>query len=629
MFARRSTAVGVALLCALALALAAGGAGSASAVGGTVTPTWGAVQQYQTKKISLGEPNLLFKYAPAMYSVACPSTGTCVAAGASHDLYEGADHAPVIAVESRGRWGAPVAVRVPGTVVPSTQSLFASVACSSASSCVAVGFFGGQALAVPFTVSGSRVILGTARQVALPSNDTGGFLTGVSCSSTCTAVGTFQNSSGVWTAMTATPGAGGAWTAKAVAAPAGAKDDSVLNAISCPSSGACEAVGSYADAQGTLHGWIVPVSGGTAGTSRAVTDAAFAPLPAEAPQPGAGLQAGLAGVSCPSSGACTIVGTFGTSASTIYQAFAAPVTHGAVGSFTKLSGLAAVSGLSCPDTGDCVAVGVNQVMPTNQSATAAGEVGGTWSPAITPSNPLATFAGRQLSLTVAEGVACASAAACVMTGSESVASFSSSAFLDYQGSFFAYFSAPLAITTTKLPAGKVGVHYKATLESSGGLGALRWATTTGSLPAGLRLDASTGEISGTPTKIGRAAFVITATSSGLSSTAKLSITVAAVSSKVRVKHSNIAGHIALLTLSCSLARCTGKYKLTTKIANHTVRLANGHYALTPGSTDVIDIHLRHRGLALLHKLGKLTGKLTLTPTGANKPALTKVLRFKN
>ncbi|MDV8066389.1 Ig domain-containing protein [Rhodococcus sp. IEGM 1366] len=56
---------------------------------------------------------------------------------------------------------------------------------------------------------------------------------------------------------------------------------------------------------------------------------------------------------------------------------------------------------------------------------------------------------------------------------------------------------PLAISTTTLPAGKVGTPYSQTLTSTGGTGAKKW-TSTGTLPAGLTLSLA-GVLSGTPT----------------------------------------------------------------------------------------------------------------------------------
>jgi len=58
---------------------------------------------------------------------------------------------------------------------------------------------------------------------------------------------------------------------------------------------------------------------------------------------------------------------------------------------------------------------------------------------------------------------------------------------------------PPVISTTTLPNGQVGVAYSATLTATGGTSPYTWSLTSGALPAGLTLNASTGVISGTPT----------------------------------------------------------------------------------------------------------------------------------
>ena len=60
--------------------------------------------------------------------------------------------------------------------------------------------------------------------------------------------------------------------------------------------------------------------------------------------------------------------------------------------------------------------------------------------------------------------------------------------------------AKLAISTSSLPTGQTGVAYSALLAATGGTPPYTWSVTSGTLPAGLTLNVSTGAIAGTPTQ---------------------------------------------------------------------------------------------------------------------------------
>src|ERR1019366_4132998 len=67
---------------------------------------------------------------------------------------------------------------------------------------------------------------------------------------------------------------------------------------------------------------------------------------------------------------------------------------------------------------------------------------------------------------------------------------------------------PLSITTTSLPAVNAGTAYSATGAAIGGVYPYTWSITSGTLPDGLHLNASTGAITGTPTTAGTSNFTV-------------------------------------------------------------------------------------------------------------------------
>ena len=84
----------------------------------------------------------------------------------------------------------------------------------------------------------------------------------------------------------------------------------------------------------------------------------------------------------------------------------------------------------------------------------------------------------------------------------------------------------LIIGSTLLPEGGKNTAYYAKLQAYGGVGAYTWTITAGSLQTGLSLNASTGEITGTPTASGNNSItfhVVGATSGSASATLSLNI----------------------------------------------------------------------------------------------------------
>jgi len=90
--------------------------------------------------------------------------------------------------------------------------------------------------------------------------------------------------------------------------------------------------------------------------------------------------------------------------------------------------------------------------------------------------------------------------------------------LAISGAMFEVPAGPLVTMTPAagaITAGEEDSEYAGvTVAASGGNGNVSYAVTSGALPAGLTLNASTGEIAGTPTAAGAYTFTVTATYSG-------------------------------------------------------------------------------------------------------------------
>src|SRR5438093_856782 len=93
------------------------------------------------------------------------------------------------------------------------------------------------------------------------------------------------------------------------------------------------------------------------------------------------------------------------------------------------------------------------------------------------------------------------------------------------------------ITTASLPNGQVQVAYSATLQATGGTTPYTWSISSGSLPTGLTLAATTGVISSTPTAAGTFPFTVKVSdNAGNSASAPLTIVVTATAAAAPFGH---------------------------------------------------------------------------------------------
>ncbi|HEY9842842.1 MAG TPA: putative Ig domain-containing protein, partial [Candidatus Obscuribacterales bacterium] len=99
----------------------------------------------------------------------------------------------------------------------------------------------------------------------------------------------------------------------------------------------------------------------------------------------------------------------------------------------------------------------------------------------------------------------------------------------------------LSILTDDLPSAVVDRRYSRILEINGGSAPFSWDITAGSLPDGLDLNPTTGEISGTPTLKGEETFTVRATDSrGQTRSRTLSLTVNSTDTDIAILTSSLA-----------------------------------------------------------------------------------------
>lgn len=204
----------------------------------------------------------------------------------------------------------------------------------------------------------------------------------ISCvaAGSCTAVGTYQDTLSHQQAMAAAETSGTWAQATVVTAPttAGANPTATLLGISCSSAGNCTAAGTYMDATAGQQDMVATETSGAWAQATKIT------LPADAI---AGSTATLGGISCTSTGNCTIVGSY-TDSSSHGQAMVAKETSGTWGQATKITapGNAAtnpganLAGISCYSAGNCTAPGTYDTSSTVQVMVAM-ETSGTWAQA--------------------------------------------------------------------------------------------------------------------------------------------------------------------------------------------------------------------------------------------------------
>jgi large repetitive protein len=160
----------------------------------------------------------------------------------------------------------------------------------------------------------------------------------------------------------------------------------------------------------------------------------------------------------------------------------------------------------------------------------------------------------------------------------------------------------LAITTASLGAGVMGAAYNQTIAATGGVPSYHWAVTSGSLPAGLSLNASSGAVTGTPsgTFTGASSFTIAVTDSetptASSTSANLSISVTAP--VLSVTTSSLAGgtvgtpYVATLGATGGVTPYTWSVSVGTLPAGLTLNASAGQITGTPTTAGTLNFTLK-------------------------------------
>jgi hypothetical protein len=354
----------------------------------TLTESWGGSEwAIQTS------PNPAGKALPRLNAVSCVSATSCEAIGWAKKGFSEAETVTLGESWNGTSWSSQSTVNPTYPPPPATEAKLEGISCASSSMCMAVGENKLKGMAFVELWNGSNWEVPTS---AYGEGFDNGSRYGVACTSTtsCKVVGTTSSSTAVaelWTKVA------GTWTKGTQSAvnPEGATEVK-LKDISCTSSSACTAVGSYVKSGVTKT--LAERWNGSAWSIQTT------------PNPGSG-SAGLSGVYCDSASSCRAVGSQESNPyamswnGTSWSTFTLPKPAGA-SSTVPLK-------ISCSSSSGCTTVGYYTEGEARKTL-AERYNGSTWSIQTTP-NPSEAKSGVLAGSTLL-GVSCASSSSCTAVG---------------------------------------------------------------------------------------------------------------------------------------------------------------------------------------------------------------------
>ena len=262
----------------------------------------------------------------------------------------------------------------------------------------------------------------------------------------CVAVGNYVDSSGYLQGQIETL-SGGTWTV-ATAPLTGLNPIANVNpnvyfyALSCPTTGSCVAVGSYADASYNQQGLIETLTGG-------IWTATTAPLGGLSPVASTDPTVSLTGLSCPAIDSCVAVGMY-TDTSVSYDGLIEALAGGSwTATSAPLGGLSSavtprslLLGVACSSTGSCVAGGQYQDNSNDYQGLIETLASGSWTATSAPLGGLSSAASTDPG-GLLRSVSCPSTGSCVAVGQYNASSSTQGLIETLTGGIWTATTAPL------------------------------------------------------------------------------------------------------------------------------------------------------------------------------------------